>query len=172
VLDGDPVAVSQQGEEEVFWRQIRQYKIGSTAELKVRRGSATLTVPVELARAPRAEREMKKYRDTTFEFVARDLTFRDRVDELRPEDLQGALVTEVKSGGWAALGRLGAADIIVAVNGQTVSDVDALRAAMQQVGQQRPKSVVWRVLRGIHTLYLESEPDWGNHRPVAEGDLE
>ena len=171
-LDGDPVAVSQPGEEEVFWRQIRQYKIGATAELKVRRGHETIPVTVELARAPRAEREMKKYRDTTFEFVARDLTFRDRVDERRPEDLQGALVTEVKSGGWAALGRLGAADIIVAVNGQAVSDVDALRAAMQQVGQQLPKSVVWRVLRGIHTLYLESEPDWGNHRPVAEGDLE
>ena len=171
-LDGDAVAVGQLGEEEVFWRQIRQYKIGTTVELKVRRGAETLTVPVELARAPRAEREMKKYRDTTFEFVARDLTFRDRVDERRPEDLQGALVTEVKGGGWAALGRLGAGDIIVAVNGQAVADVESLQGVMKQVAGQRPKTVVWRVLRGIHTLYLESEPDWGNHRPVVEGDLE
>jgi serine protease Do len=171
-LDKDPIAVGQVGEEEVFWRQIRQYKIGTPAELQVRRGAETLTLTVELVRAPRAEREMKKYRDTIFEFVARDLTFRDRVEERRPEDLQGGLVTEVKGGGWAALGRLGTGDIIVAVNGQAVEDVDSLQAAMKQIGTQRPKSVVWRVLRGIHTLYLEIEPDWGNQRPVADGDLE
>jgi S1-C subfamily serine protease len=131
-----------------------------------------LTLPVELVRGPRAEREMKKYRDLTFEFVARDLTFRDRVDERRPEDLPGALVTEVKGGGWAALGRLGTGDIIAAVNGQPVTDVDSLQAAMQQVAVQRPKSVVWRVLRGIRIVYLEIEPDWGNHRAAGEGDLE
>jgi serine protease Do len=171
-LDAEPVAVTQMGEEEVFWRQIRQYKIGTTAELKVRRARETLTLPVELVRGPRAEREMKKYRDLTFEFVARDLTFRDRVDERRPEDLPGALVTEVKGGGWAALGRLGTGDIIAAVNGQPVTDVDSLQAAMQQVAVQRPKSVVWRVLRGIRIVYLEIEPDWGNHRAAGEGDLE
>jgi len=59
---------------------------------------------------------MKKYRDEDFEFTVRDTTFFDKVREEWSEGQPGALVTEVKEGGWAAIGRLSTGDLITAVD--------------------------------------------------------
>jgi serine protease Do len=161
-LDGEKIHASQPGDEEVFTSRIRQYRVGDKPELRILRDGEPLTIAVELARAPKLEREMKKFQDANFEFTVRDLSFFDRVHDDLPEDLPGALVTEVKDGGWAALGQLFANDIIQAVNEKPVTDVAALEATMKAVVQQKPKFVVLRVMRGIHTRYLELEPNWDN----------
>ena len=105
---------------------------------------------------------MKKFQDTDFKFSARDLSFFDRVHDDLPEDLPGVLVTEVKDGSWAAVGQLQANDIIQTVNGQPVTQIDMLETTMKSIVHQRPKFVVLRVVRGIHTRYLELEPSWDN----------
>jgi serine protease Do len=159
-IDGEPIPASQPGDEEVFSNRIRQYRVGDKPELLLVRDGQPLKLTVELVRSPKLEREMKKFQDHSFEFSARDLSFFDRVRNDLPEDLSGALVTEVKDGGWAALGELAANDIIQAVNKQAVPDVRALEQQMKTIAQQKPKFVVLRVLRGIHTHYLELEPAW------------
>lgn len=159
-LDGEPIPVSQPGEEETFFSRLRQYRIGATPELLIRRADHTLTVRVELVRSPLLEREMKRYQNNDFEFTARDLSFFDRVQDRLPDDLPGALVTEVKSGGWAALGGLQAGDIVQAVDDQPIGDVLALEKQMHTLTERQPKCVTLRVLRGIHTRYLELEPNW------------
>jgi hypothetical protein len=116
--------------------------------------------------SPKLEREMRKCRDDDFEFTARDMTFFDKVRENWPEEKPGALVTEVKEGGWAALGRLANGDIIVAVDDAPVTDVTSLKAKMKQVASAKRADVRLRVARGVHTLYLELEPNWDQH-PAA-----
>jgi serine protease Do len=170
-LDGDPIEASQPGDEEILDTMVRQYKIGATATLAVRRGADKLSIPVELVRSPKLEREMKKYRDEDFEFTARDTTFIDKVQEHWSQEQPGALVTEVKEGGWAALGRLGIGDLITAVDGEPVTDVASLKLKMKHVAAERPKTTVLRVIRGIHTLYLEFEPNWDGHKAVLKGNL-
>jgi len=76
--------------------------------------------------------------------------------------LTGVLVTEVKDGSWAAVGELQANDIIQTVNDQPVTEITALETTMKSVAKQRPKFVVLRVVRGVHTRYLELEPSWDN----------
>jgi serine protease Do len=163
-LDGERIPASQPGDEEVFTSRIRQYRVGDKAELRILRNGQPLTFAVELARAPKLDREMKKFQDANFEFTVRDLSFFDRVEDDLPEDLPGALVAEVKDGGWAALGELFANDIIQAVNQKTVTDVAALEAMMKAIAQQKPKFVVLRVIRGVHIHYLELEPNWDNRK--------
>ena len=68
---------------------VRQYKIGTTATLAVQRGADKLSLPVELVRSPKLEREMKKYRDDDFEFTARDTTFIDKVQEQWSQEQPG-----------------------------------------------------------------------------------
>ncbi len=170
-LDGDPIPASQPGDEEVLNTMVRQYKIGTTATLTVQRGADKLSVPVELVRAPKLEREMKKYRDDDFEFTARDMTFFDKVREEWPQEQPGALVTEVKEGGWSALGRLANGDIITAVDRAPVTDVLSLKEKMKRVAAERHKTVVLRVARGVHTLYLELEPNWEGHKEIVKGRL-
>jgi serine protease Do len=169
-LDGESISASQPGDEEILNTMVRQYKIGTTATLSVMRGADKLSVPVELVRSPKLEREMKKYRDEDFEFTVRDMTFYDKVHEEWAEGRPGAMVTEVKDGGWAAIGRLSNGDIITAVDGEPVTDVLSLKEKMKHVAAEKRKSIVLRVARGIHTVFLELEPNWDGHKEIAKGN--
>jgi serine protease Do len=166
-LDGEPIAASVPGDEEVFTTLIRRRRIGDKAELQILRGNESLKLTVELERAPQLEREMRRFQDPQFEFSARDIGFFDRVREKLSDDITGALVTDVADGGWAALGDLRAGDIIQAVNGKTIADVRELEKTMKAVGDAKPKFAVLRVLRGVRTKFLELQPNW-NQNPKEQ----
>jgi serine protease Do len=161
-VDGTRLSASDSEYEDELSSLIRQYDIGKTVELTVLRNQVELGVPVELARSPRLQREMKKYRNDDFEFTARDVSFFDAVEEQWDSAQRGALVENVKSGSWAELGSLADGDLILEVNGRPVDSVDTLRRALEQVAAAQAKEVVIKVLRGIHTCYLEIEPKWKN----------
>ena len=159
-VDGQKLAATDSEYDDELTTLIRQYDVGKTVELSVIRGKEQLKVPVELARSPHLTREMKKYRNDDFEFTAREVSFFDRVEEQWGNDQWGALVEEVKSGSWAELGNLSPGDLILEVNGQRIDGVDALRQQMERIAASKEKVVVIKVLRGIHTSYLEIEPNW------------
>jgi serine protease Do len=159
-IDGESIPASQPGDEEVFTSRIRQFRIGAKPEFTLLRDGQPMKIAAELVRSPKLEREMKKFQDLNFEFSGRDLSFFDRVREQLPDDTAGALVTEVKDGGWAALGGLQANDIVQSVDGEIVADAAALETKMKAIAQQKPKFVVLGVRRGIHARWLELEPNW------------
>jgi serine protease Do len=159
-LDGQPISASQPEDVEVLPTMIRQYKIGSTAELTILRGKEESKIKVELEPSPKLPREMKKYQDDNFDFTVRDLAFLDKVREELKEERGGALVDAVSPGGWAALGHLAVGDLIFSVDGEQTPNVAALEKIMKKIAEKKPKSVVLQVRRGIHTLYIELEPSW------------
>jgi S1-C subfamily serine protease len=105
---------------------------------------------------------MKKYRNDDFEFTARNVSFFDTAEEEWDKNQQGALVDEVKPGSWAELANLYAGDLVVEVDGHPVGNVDELRQAMDKIAAARKPAVVMKVVRGIHSAYLEFEPNWKN----------
>src|SRR5262249_28597540 len=139
---------------------IRQYDIGKTVELSILRNKERVKIPVELVRSPKLRREMKKYRNNDFEFTVRDVAFFDQAAEQWKPGQRGAYVEEVKSGSWAELGSLSSGDLIVEVDGQPIKDVDSLRPVMDTISKEKKQFVVMKVLRGIHTAFLELEPAW------------
>jgi serine protease Do len=159
-VDGEKLSASDSEYEDELATLIRQYDIGKKAELTVIRDQKEMKIPVELARSPRLKREMKKYRNEDFEFTAREVSFFDRVEEQWSGDQRGVLIEDVKSGSWAELGSLSGGDLILEVDGQPVDNVDALRWQMERIAANKEKVVVIKVLRGIHTSYLEIEPNW------------
>ena len=92
--------------------------------------------------------------------TVRDITFFDKADEEWEDEQRGVLVEQVKSGGWAALGRLTKGALIVEVDERPVSNVDALTSIMEELETSQPKAVVIKVLRGIHSSFIELEPKW------------
>src|SRR5437762_1576701 len=100
-----------------------------------------------LARSPRLRREMKKYRNDDFDFVARDIGFDDRAEEQWPEDQKGVLVEDVKSGGWAELGTLYSGDLILELDKESITNVDELRAVMEKIAKAKRRYVTIKVLR-------------------------
>jgi serine protease Do len=159
-VDGGKLLASDSEYEDELSSLIRQYDVGKTVELTILRDQTELKVPVELARSPRLQREMRKYRSDDFEFTAQEVSFFDRVDEQLATDQQGVLVESVTAGSWAELGTLSAGDLILEVDGRPVGNVDSLRRELERVAAAKEKVVVIKVLRGIHTCYLEIEPNW------------
>jgi serine protease Do len=159
-LDGEKLTASGPENQDELEILIRQYDVGKTVELSVLRDQKEMKIAVELVRSPRLRREMKKYRNDDFEFTARNVSFFDSAEEQWDKSQQGALIEEVKPGSWAELANLYAGDLVVEVDGQPVGNVDALRLAMERVAAARKPAVVMKVMRGIHSAYLEFEPDW------------
>jgi len=159
-VDGEKLTASAPEHYEELKALIRNYSVGTTAELTVRRAGQDLKVPVELIRSPTEDREMRKYRDESFEFTVREITFFDKADEQWADDQSGVLITEIQPGSWAELGMLRVGDLVQEVDGKPIATVDDLEAAMDDVVTRRAGTVLIKVLRGIYTLFNELEPKW------------
>jgi serine protease Do len=159
-LDGDAIEASQPSDAELFAALIRQYKIGSTVKLGVRRGAESLTIPVTLEASPRLPREMKKYEDRNFEFRVRDVATADRLQERLPETQSGVLVDAVREGGWAALGHLAVGDLLIAIDGEPVANVEQVQQKMSRIADAHPPVVVFQVRRSLRTFFVEMQTSW------------
>jgi serine protease Do len=159
-IDGQIVRASAATDEEVFAAAIRRAAIGSTVSLTVFRDGKEIAVPVTLSAAPPLAREMKRYEDEDFGFRARDLADADRRDPRLDRDTTGVLVDSVANGSWASLGRLSAGDVILAIDGRSVANVDDLAARLKEIRSGRPSSVVVYVRRGVKSLFLDLQPAW------------
>ena len=159
-VDGQPVRATAPTDEEVFFAAIRRAAIGATAELSVSRAGTSMTVPVKLGTSPPLPREMKRYDDEDFGFRARDLADVDRRDPRLAPDVMGVLIDGVTQGSWASLGRLAGGDVIEAIDGRPVANVDDLAARLKTIKSTKPASVVLFVRRGVRTLFLDLQPAW------------
>jgi S1-C subfamily serine protease len=124
------------------------------------RDGKQIDVPVTLEASPRLPREMKKYEDPNFEFRVRDIAAADRVSSRLPTELSGVLVDAVREGGWAALGHLADGDMLLTIDGQAMGDVETVQKKMASIAAAKPRSVVFKVRRGIRTFFVELETDW------------
>ncbi|PYV44244.1 MAG: hypothetical protein DMG06_07160, partial [Acidobacteria bacterium] len=145
---------------EVFGSMLRAYRLGSKAEFTVIRNGQTFTITSVLAEAPKPEQELEVYEDVAFEFRARDISFLDRVRNRWNEQESGAVVSQVETGGWAAVAGLQAGDLIQSVSGQRVAELKDLQALLKTAQDERLRQVILFLKRGIHTFFLELEPKW------------
>ncbi|MDI6785021.1 MAG: PDZ domain-containing protein, partial [bacterium] len=161
-LDGEKIAASQPEDFEVFPTMVRQYKIGVTAELTVlrREKQEELQIPLVLAASPKLAREMKKYRDDTFDFTVREIGFLDKAKEKWVEEQPGVLVDSVGEGGWAALAHLAVDDLLLNIDNQPIQVLADVEKLMKQVAEKKPSSVVLQVQRGTQKMYIELKPSW------------
>ena len=159
-VDGEVIPAKHPEDYEVLPTMLRQYRVGTEVEFAVLRDGLATNVVVELVRAPQEPREMKRYMDTLFEFTARDVSLRDELSNDWDEDETGVLVSSVEQGGWAAVGDMANGDLLQTVSGESILSVDQLETAMDRLSKEQPEAIVVKVLRGIHTVYLELEPDW------------
>jgi serine protease Do len=159
-IDGQPIEASEPQDAQVFETMLRAYKPGGKAEFTVIRNHEVTKITAQLSGAPKAERELKTYEDTLFEFKARDISFLDRVQHRWKKEESGVLVSQADHGGWAAVGGLRAEDLILEVDGQKISQIKDLEAKLTALHESRPKTITFFVKRGIHTVFVELEPKW------------
>jgi serine protease Do len=159
-IDGDPVRASAPTDDDIFASTIRRYRTGASVALTVWRGGQQLTVPIVLGESPTQPREMKRYDDAVLEFRARDLAELDREDPLLAHAGSAVIVESVTARGWASIGHLNGGDVILAIDGHAVANVDDLRTRMTEIEAAKPASIVFEIQRGVHTLFVELQPAW------------
>ena len=159
-LDGQVIPASTPGDQELFDNLIRAYKVGDTAELEGLRDGEPLKLAATLSPRPKSAAELAEYKDDRFEFTAREISLAERVDEKLEENVKGVRVSVVQNAGWAALAGLSSGDILLAIDGQPVETIPALKEMLLKFRETEPRRVVFFVKRGIHTFYIEVEPKW------------
>jgi serine protease Do len=159
-LDGQVIAASTPADEELFDNLIRQYKVGGEAELAGVRAGKPLKISLKLGKQPKPATELEEYKDDRFEFTARELSLRDRLDAKLRETDSGVRIVTVQGAGWAALAGLSSGDLVLSIDGRQVEGIVALRQLMAKLRETKPRSVVFFIKRGIRTGFLELEPKW------------
>lgn len=159
-VDEQTVEASQPEDADVLPALLRQYHVGSVVQLTILRGHDKKTLPVTLPETPKFPSEMPTYRNDDYDFSVRDIAFADRIHNDLGEELQGVMVETVGEGGWAALGRLRAGDVILAVAGMPVTSTQQLATTMLTLTASHPAQLVFQVKREKSTLYLGMQGSW------------
>ncbi len=166
-LNGTALTASRPQDAEDLTHQIEALGVGDKAQLGVRRGADTLTIPVALEATPGAAAQAKTARSKEFEFSVRGITLMDKVTNHWDDSQQGVIVTDVTSGGWASIAGLHADDLILSINGQKVSDAASFEAVVRSVARAHPKTISVFVRRDVLTHFVFFEPDW-THPAASE----
>ena len=159
-IDGQVIQSYRVEDAEVFGNMLKQYKINSTITLSGQRNGEAFDLQVTLNKRPEPPNELPKYEEETFEFTLRELSFGDRVNRRLDLNQSGLVIENVEPAGWGALGGLRQGDLLLRVEKNSVDSVEGFEKIMNRLITQRKKSVVFFIRRGIHTLFLELEPDW------------
>lgn len=159
-IDGTTIEASEPEQTQVFPNMIRKYKIGTEVTFTVIRDKQEIKIPYTLVQEPKPVRELEKYKDNRFEFAARDMGVLDKSQKKLPETQRGVLIETVEPGGWASLGDLRVGDVLLKVADQEINSISDLKEVMKNLSEKKPERVIFFVTRGVHTLYLELQPDW------------
>lgn len=159
-IDGQIIQAHKVEDAEVFGNMIKQYKTDSTIRLTGQRGEEVLELTVKLDKRPDPSNELPKYEEETFEFTLRELSFADLVNRRLDLNQSGLLVENVEPAGWGAIAGLRQGDLLLKAEDQELEDVDQFERLMNRLIAQRKERIIFFVRRGIHTLFLELEPDW------------
>ncbi|MFP6854597.1 MAG: PDZ domain-containing protein, partial [Opitutales bacterium] len=159
-MDGQIIQVRREEDAEVFGNMIREYKIGAKVIFSIMRKGKPMELSAQLDRRPTPSNELDEYQDRIFEFKVRDLAFGDRINLRLDKQAQGLMVDNVEAAGWAALAGLRQGDVILKVDGAIIETIDAFRKHMEGIAENQSERITFFVKRGIHTLFVEFEPNW------------
>jgi len=164
-VDGEKLNPRGMQDSGLFARRIRKMSIDDTATLTVYRAGETREIAIKLEASRETPAEARRDRNRDFEIVVREVTFFDRDDNRWDDGVQGVLIEQVESAGWAGLGGLSGGDLIRRIDQHEIRDLKSYRAAMKEVTERQPERVVFQVLRGVETRFQYVEPEW---KPVLE----
>jgi S1-C subfamily serine protease len=154
-LDGISVAERRAEDKQVLERLVRQYKVGTTAQVHLWRDGKEMDIPVTFDVQPTPTAEMPLWEDEKLEFEVREIAFDDRTRLQLDPAATGVLVSTTTQAGWAELAGLVGDDLIVAANGSPIANIEELRKARSEAIASGKRWFVLKVSRRGETLFVE-----------------
>jgi len=159
-IDGQIIQARQPEDIEVFGNMIKQYRTDATVRFSGLRDGSLLEINATLDRRPTPASELPSFEEEFMEFTVRELSFADRAYHRMPEEQTGLLVENVELAGWASLAGMMQGDILLSVNKHPVDNTRDFENQIEELAKEKISSVLFHLKRGIHTLFIEIEPDW------------
>ena len=159
-IDGQIIQARQPEDIEVFGNMIKQYRTDATVRFSGLRDGSLLEINATLDRRPTPASELPSFEEEFMEFTVRELSFADRAYHRMPEEQTGLLVENVELAGWASLAGMIQGDILLSVNKHPVDNTRDFENQIEELAKEKISSVLFQLKRGIHTLFIEIEPDW------------
>ena len=159
-VDGQIITASRPEDAEVFSNMIKQYKTDASISLSGEREGKPLDLNISLTKRPPPSNELPKLKDETFEFSLREISFADRVNARLSDNHAGIIVDNVEPAGWAALSGLRQGDFLLEIEKQPIKSIEEYKEMIEKQITAQKEKIIFFVRRGIHTMYLEVQPDW------------
>ena len=159
-VDGQIITANRPEDAEVFGNMIKQYKTDASILLSGLREGKPLDLNISLTKRPPPSNELPKLKDETFEFSLREISFADRVNARLSGNHAGIIVENVEPAGWAALSGLRQGDFLLEIEHHPVKSIEQYKEMIEKQITAQKEKIIFFVRRGIHTMYLEVQPDW------------
>ena len=143
-----------------FTKLVREAGIGRDVQVEILRDGETMQLSVVLEPRPITARDAEEYEDEAFGLTVRALTRDVRISLNISDDLEGVIVSQVRSGGTAQLGRVFPGVIIIEFGGMPVKSIEDFKAAVARVTEEKPSEVPVFARAGASTGFFRLEPRW------------
>jgi len=159
-MAGAPVEATTEDALPAFIDRVQRTTAGTSVPLRIWRKGDFQTISATLTPAPPTAVQAEEFRSERFGLAAQELTIDVLLNRDLPEDLEGVLVSEIETAGWAQVGGIERGDIIQGVNRAAVTNLQQLREALEQAEHEKLTEVVFFVLRDPDTLFIPVKPEW------------
>jgi serine protease Do len=145
-LNGQPLVRGDLPEEipMILNRQVQRMKPGTTITLSIirQKGDPAKDVQVTLAEIPKQPYQAKRFYAKDLGFVVRDIVFPDTYRRKLPAETPGVVVALLRPEAAAQAAKLADNDLVTAMNGKPVTDLDEFKKDYEQFRKDKPKDAV------------------------------
>jgi serine protease Do len=160
-LNGEPLKPANDVSTSGFDQRVRDLDVGSEARFDAIRADKTLQFVVKLASAPVDASGLATLAEPRLRAQLRELGFYDRVAAKLPEGVEGVFIEGVESGGAAGLAHLHRGDVVISIDGKSVTSPKELSSALASVlAKDSNRPIPLQVIRGYQTRILYLERYW------------
>jgi serine protease Do len=150
-FNGEPLERGDDPDElpAILRRKLLWHHPGDTITFSILRekGQPLTDIKVTMDQRPKTANQAKRFWGEDLGFGVRELVFLDRYALKLAPDAGGLVVTVVKRDSSAATGRLRLSDLVLQLNGQPVSDLDAFKKSYAEFRESHPRDAVVMVVR-------------------------
>ena len=164
-INGLKVEVDREEKIPIFQRSIAEQGPGTSLELSILRpiddSVDSLSLLVELGKAPIAAMDAPEYENENFEFTVRSLVFSDyMLLNQNEETFKGVRLSEIKQGGLTDVGGLNIGDIIQRIDNEDVTTIEDVERIMATIERDKPREIIFFIWRNNKTMFVNVKTDW------------
>ncbi len=159
-IEGGKLRASRPQDAAQLPRRIESLPVDTPAEFTIVRDGEETDMSIMMEATPSSVSETESAESELLEFTVRDPIFMDAIDKRWGDTVQGVVVTNVVSGGWASLAGLQQGDLLISMNDLPIADTASFESELARITDERPDVVKVFVLRDHRTNFVFIEPDW------------